>query len=61
MEMILMAMPKFDAEKEEIVKEAREMMRRNKDNGDILEALESQYSEDFSESDLKQLIAVAAR
>ncbi len=55
-----MAMPKFDAEKEEIIKEAREMMHRNKDNGDILEALESQYSDDFSESDLKSLIAQAA-
>lgn len=45
--------------KEEIIKNAREMIHRNKDNGEILEALESKYGKDYTYDTLKELIQEA--
>ncbi|CCI80967.1 hypothetical protein [Lactobacillus hominis] len=55
-----MALPKFDQEKEDIIKEVREMIHRDRDNGYILESLQSQYGEDFSDADLKKFIQEAS-
>ena len=51
-----MAMPEFNADEEKIIKEVREMIHRDQDNGTILERLSSQYSNLFSEDELKKLI-----
>ena len=48
-----MTVPTFDREKEAIMKDVREMIHRNRDNGFILE--------DFSDDDLKALIKEATK
>lgn len=58
--MIIMAMPEFNADEEKIIKEVREMIHRDQDNGTILERLSSQYSNLFSEDELKKLIEKAS-
>ena len=55
-----MAMPEFNADEEKIIKEVREMIHRDQDNGTILERLSSQYSNLFSEDGLKKLIEKAS-
>lgn len=57
---LVMALPKFDQEKEDIIKEVREMIHRDRDNGYILESLQSQFGEDFSDADLKKFIQEAS-
>lgn len=56
-----MATTKLALEKEEIIKSAREMMRRNRNNGYILEALQDKYGNDFSDAELKSLISEASK
>ena len=58
--MTIMAMPEFNADEEKIIKEVREMIHRDQDNGTILERLSSQYSNLFSEDELKKLIEKAS-
>lgn len=38
-----MTVPTFDREKEAIMKDVREMIHRNRDNGFILEELQNKY------------------
>lgn len=54
-----MTVPTFDREKEEVIKDAREMMHRNRDNGFILEELQNKYGKEFSDDDLRALIKKA--
>ena len=54
-----MTVPTFDREKEAIMKDVREMIHRNRDNGFILEELQNKYGKDFSDDDLKALIKEA--
>lgn len=56
-----MVLPKFDQEKEDIIKDVREMIHRDRNNGYILESLQSQYGKDFSDADLKELIQEASK
>lgn len=56
-----MTLPTFDREREDIIKDVREMIHRNRDNGFILEELQSKYGKDFSDADLKALIKEAAK
>lgn len=55
-----MTVPTFDREKEEVIKNVREMIHRNRDNGFILEELQSKYGKDFSDDDLRALIKKAS-
>ena len=57
---MLFRSPTFDREKEAIIKDVREMIHRNRDNGFILEELQNKYGKDFSDDDLKALIKKAA-
>ena len=54
-----MSVPEFDHEKEEVIKDVREMIHRNRDNGFILEELQNKYGKVFSDDDLKALIKKA--
>lgn len=47
-------------EKEAIVKEVRTMIHDNRNNGDILEQLQSEYGDEYSDADLKKMIQVAS-
>lgn len=57
----IMTLPKFDQEKEDIIKDVREMIHRDRNNGYILESLQSQYGKDFSDADLKEFIQEASK
>ena len=56
-----MTVPTFDREKEAIMKDVREMIHRNRDNGFILEELQNKYGKDFYDDDLKALIKEATK
>lgn len=58
---VIMTVPTFDREKEAIMKDVREMIHRNRDNGFILEELQNKYGKDFSDDDLKALIKEATK
>lgn len=45
--------------KDEIIANARQMIHDNKDDGEILEALESQYGKEYTYNTLKELIQEA--
>ncbi|WP_186277721.1 hypothetical protein [Lactobacillus sp. LL6] len=49
------------SDKEDVIKSAREMMHRNRDNGYILEALQDKYGTEFSDDELKKLITEASK
>lgn len=55
-----MTVPTFDREREEIIKDVREMIHRDRNNGFILEELQSKYGKDFSDDDLRALIKKAS-
>ena len=61
MKALIMTVPTFDREKEAIMKDVREMIHRNRDNGFILEELQNKYGKDFSDDDLKALIKEATK